>query len=112
MISVETGRVGVYYRAWLRELDLEGSIAMMHGTMAGVQAAVRSGLGLAAMPCLIAELDSDFVRCLRVREDRSYGVWLLTHERLRDRPRVRMVLDFLAERLVEHCSAVEASLAT
>ena len=27
------------------------------------------------------------------------GLWLLTHERLRHTPRVRVVLDFLAERL-------------
>ena len=27
------------------------------------------------------------------------GFWLLTHERLRHTPRVRVVMDFLAERL-------------
>lgn len=112
LISVESGVVGRYYRAWLREHDLESAIAMMHGTMAGVLAAVRSGLGLAAMPCLIAELDPDLVRCLRVREGNSLPVWLLTHERLQHAPRVRIVLDFLAERLAAHSRAVEARLAS
>ena len=111
LISGGGGQIGRYYGAWLRENGLEGSIAMQHGTVTGLLAAVRSGLGLAALPCMIAELDEDLVRCLPPSPAEAREVWLLTHERLRHTPRVRIVLDFLGERLRAHARLVEERLA-
>jgi len=34
-------------------------------------------------------------------------LWLLTHERVRHTPRVRVVIDFLYERLVQHVRKLE-----
>ncbi|MFD1610762.1 LysR family transcriptional regulator [Sphingomonas tabacisoli] len=103
------GHVGRYYSSWLRDNGLEHAIAMTQGTATGLLAAVRSGLGCAALPCFVAEPDTTLVRCLPpatgMRE-----IWLLTHERLRHTPRVRIVLDFLAERLRHHARMVETSL--
>ncbi len=105
------GQIGRYYGAWLRENGLEGAIAMTHGTVTGLLAAVRSGLGLAALPCLIAEPDPDLIRCLRPSPAEAREVWLLTHERLRHTPRVRAVLDFLGDRLHHHARMVDDLLA-
>jgi DNA-binding transcriptional LysR family regulator len=103
------GSIGRYYSAWLKDNGLEHAIAMTHGTVTGLLSAVRSGLGCAALPCTVAELDEALVRCLPpaagMRE-----VWLLTHERMRHTPRVRIVLDFLGDRLLRHARRVEASL--
>ena len=90
--------VWMYYRAWLEENGLADSVAMQYGTSTGLLAAARAGLGLAVLPSLIADLDPDLVRCLPP-EPKERGLWLLTHERLRHTPRVRVVLDFLWERL-------------
>ena len=110
LISGGGGHIGQYYGAWLRDNGLEHAIAMTHGTVTGLLAAVRSGLGCAALPCFVAEPDELLVRCLPpaagMRE-----VWLLTHERLRHTPRVRIVLDFLGERLKRHARLVERKLA-
>ena len=71
---------------------------MHHGSPLGLLASVRSGIGLAVLPCIVADTEPELVRCLPPTEmDR--GLWLLTHERLRHTPRVRAVLDFLYERL-------------
>ena len=104
------GEIGRYYGAWLRENGLEQSIAMTHGTVSGLLSAVRSGLGLAALPCLVAEMDEELVRCLPPSPAEARQVWLLTHERLRHTPRVRVVLDFLGDRLQQHARLVEARL--
>ena len=95
------GGEGVWrvYRAWLRQHDLEDGVAMQHGTPIGLLSAVRSGFGLAALPSFVAENDPDLVRCLPPPRTTKRSLWLLTHERLRHTPRVRVVLDFLAERL-------------
>ena len=105
------------YGAWLKENGLEDAVAMQHGSAMGLLAAVRSGIGLAVLPCFVADLDPDLIRCLPPTED-DRGLWLLTHERLRHTPRVRAVLDFLADRLMRmareqraHAAAADASAA-
>jgi len=100
LISGGGGEIGRYYGAWLRQNGLEHSIAMHHGTVTGLLSAVRSGMGLAALPCLVAEADEELVRCLPPARGETRGIWLVTHERLRHTPRVRAVLDFLYERLI------------
>ncbi|HET9427195.1 MAG TPA: LysR family transcriptional regulator [Allosphingosinicella sp.] len=93
--------VWFYYRTWLERNGLADSVAMQHGTSTGLLAAVRSGVGLAVLPSLIADLDPDLVMCLPPEPRQERGLWLLTHERLRHTPRVRVVMDFLAERLTD-----------
>ncbi|MEM8697443.1 MAG: LysR family transcriptional regulator [Pseudomonadota bacterium] len=87
------------YREWLRENDLEDAVAMHHATATGILSAVRAGGGLAVMPAFFADRDPDLIRCLPPRPEDGSGIWLLTHERLRDVPRIRAVLDFLAKEL-------------
>jgi DNA-binding transcriptional LysR family regulator len=87
------------YRAWLERNDLVDAVTMQHGSTTGLLAAVRAGSGLAVLPTLVADLDPDLLRCLPPKPGYDVGLWLLTHERLRHTPRVRVVLDFLAERL-------------
>lgn len=87
------------YRAWLERNDLSDAVAIQTGTTTGLLAAVRAGSGLAVLPTLVADLDPDLLQCLPPKPGYEAGLWLLTHERLRHTPRVRAVLDFVAERL-------------
>jgi DNA-binding transcriptional LysR family regulator len=95
------GGPGVWlnYRRWLEANGLLDAVAMQHGTSTGLLAAVRAGVGLAVLPVMVAEQDPDLVMCLPPEPGNERGLWLLTHERLRHTPRVRIVLDFLGERL-------------
>ena len=95
------GGPGVWraYRAWLERNNLVEAVTMQHGSTSGLLAAVRAGSGLAVLPTLVADLDPDLLQCLPPKPDHDVGLWLLTHERLRHTPRVRAVMDFLAERL-------------
>jgi len=98
------------YSAWIKELGLEDQVAMQHGSSTGLLSAVRSGVGIAVLPCLVADGEPDLIRCLPPREDHGRVMWLLTHERVRHAPRVRTVIDFLYERLKKRVS--ELKLAT
>jgi DNA-binding transcriptional LysR family regulator len=95
------GGPGVWeaYRAWLDHEGLTDAIAIQHRSNTGLLAAVRAGSGLAVLPTLVADLDPDLLRCLPPKPGYELGLWLVTHERMRHTPRVRVVLDFLAERL-------------
>lgn len=84
---------------WLKRHGLEDRVAMHHASAVALMAAVRAGSGLAVLPSLIADNDPDLVLCFPSSPRDPPGLWLLTHERHRHTPRVRLVLDFLAERL-------------
>ena len=105
------GKLWVHYEAWLRSLGLEGQVAMHHASSMGLLSGVRSGLGLAVLPCLVADAEPDLIRCLPPRADHGRAMWLLTHDRVRRSPRVRLVIDFLYERLMRHVRMLEEAKA-
>ena len=60
---------------------------------------VRQGLGVAPMMREIAERTPGVVRILPDTEPIKVPVWLVTHEALQASPRIRLVLQVLAEEL-------------
>ena len=95
-------KLWVHYEAWLRKLGLEDRVAMHHATSTGLLSGVRSGFGLGVLPCIVADAEPDLIRCIPPRTDHGRQMWLLTHERVRHTPRVRLVIDFLYDRLMRH----------
>ena len=95
------GYVWEPYQAWLRQYRLEDSVVMKYDTGTGLLAGVRSGMGLTILPAFIADHEPDLIRCIPPKNEDTTGLWLLTHERLRHVPRVRIVLDFLATELTK-----------
>jgi DNA-binding transcriptional LysR family regulator len=102
------GHLWLHYQSWLKELGLEQQVAMHHATSGGLLSGVRSGFGIAVLPCIVADGDPDLVRCVPPRTDHGRTMWLLTHERCRHTPRVRTVIDFMYERLSSHVRQLEA----
>lgn len=96
------GHLWLHYQSWLKELGLEQQVAMHHATSGGLLSGVRSGFGIAVLPCVAADADADLVRCVPPRADHGRVLWLFTHERCRHTPRVRTVIDFLYDRLSRH----------
>lgn len=93
-----------HYREWLIEHGLEGQVVMHHNSSAGLLAAVRTGMGVALLPCLVADGDPDLMRCLPPIRG-TIGLWLIYPERVRWEPRIRTVLDFIAPRIPRHAAA-------
>jgi DNA-binding transcriptional LysR family regulator len=105
------GNLWIQYQSWLQALGLEQQVAMHHATSGGLLSGVRSGFGIAVLPCVIADCDPDLVRCVAPRSDHNRVLWLFTHERVRHTPRVRAVIDFLYERLSRHVRQLEEKAA-
>ena len=51
------GNLWRHYEAWLKSLGLEEQVAMHHATSTGLLSAVRSGFGIAVLPCVVADGD-------------------------------------------------------
>jgi DNA-binding transcriptional LysR family regulator len=105
------GKLWLHYEAWLRSLGLEDRVAMHHSTSTGLLSGVRSGFGLGVLPCIVADAEPDLVQCLPPRKDHGREMWLLTHDRVRHTPRVRVAIDFLYARLSEHVRMLDAQRA-
>lgn len=99
------------YSAWLHDLDLDDRVIMHHTSAMGMMSAIRSGLGIAVLPCIVADADPDLIQCVPPRDGHNRTMWLVTHERVRKSPRVRVVIDFLHDRLSRHIRRQQAKAA-
>jgi len=76
-------------------------------SVAAALAATQAGIGLAILPCGLADLEPDLVRVAPVPDDFTLDLWLLTHEDLRQTARIRAFLDFLAEALAKEAPLLQ-----
>jgi DNA-binding transcriptional LysR family regulator len=81
--------------------------ALRTNSVAAAVAGAREGLGLAPLPCGIADLEPDLVRVAPLPDDFTLDLWLLTHEDLRRTARIRAFLDVLAEGLAKEAPLLE-----
>jgi DNA-binding transcriptional LysR family regulator len=56
---------------------------------------VRAGMGIAPLPCAVADADSRLVRCSEPIESAVSTSYVLLRRELKDTPRVRALIDFL-----------------
>jgi DNA-binding transcriptional LysR family regulator len=68
---------------------------------------VRSGAGLAVLPCYLADADPELRRIGAVLDDVWADQWLLVHEDLRALPRVRSAMDGLIDLFQAERAALE-----
>ena len=99
------------YSAWLHDLGLDDRVIMHHASAMGMMSAIRSGLGIAVLPSIVADTDPELVQCVPPKDGHQRSMWLVTHERVRHTPRIRVVIDFLYERLMRHIRQLEVEKA-
>jgi DNA-binding transcriptional LysR family regulator len=95
-LLVYEGRGGMPGFEWLSEPAWRHRVAFRAGDPVGLMSAAASGMGLAAIPCILGETDP----ALRRVESLGVGyspLYLVTHEELHATARLRVVW-----RLVEH----------
>ena len=62
------GNLWIHYQAWLQALGLENQVAMHHATSGGLLSGVRSGFGIAVLPCIVGDSDPDLIQCLAAND--------------------------------------------
>jgi DNA-binding transcriptional LysR family regulator len=84
---------------WMRENIPEARIAVRVDTLLGMIAAVRSGMGLGLLLCLLADAEKDLVRLAEPAEELDTDLWLLSHPALKGVARIKALTDFLNDKL-------------
>jgi LysR substrate binding domain. len=97
--------------AWLHDLSLDDRVIMHHASAMGMMSAIHSGLGIAVLPCIVADADPDLIQCVRQKTVTTGRCGWSPHERVRKSPRVRVVIDFLYDRLSRHIRQLDAKAA-
>lgn len=80
---------------WLRGVAAAARVTMRSGSAVARLAACRAGLGIALLPCVLADGDATLQR-LGPATPPPQELWLVTHRDLARMPRIRVVLDFIA----------------
>lgn len=80
---------------WLKKLDPRARPTFASTLSLALLAAVKTGSGLAVLPCYLGDADPTLTQ-VRLREPPREDIWLTVHRDLQKTPRVRVLLDFLA----------------
>jgi DNA-binding transcriptional LysR family regulator len=83
---------------WSDHVAREAFVAMRCSSQSDMLAAVRAGIGICAMSCIVGDAHDDLVRVLPNKLAGLSDIWLLAHPDLIDLPAVRAVIDFVADR--------------
>ncbi len=75
----------------------------------GLAEAVEAGIGIGHLPCLIGDVRPALVSLAPPVPEFAADLWCLTHPDLRQAPRVRVFLDFLAAEITKEKRLIEAS---
>ncbi len=84
---------------WLARVGPDRRVVFRCNNTASLQAAARLGVGVAVLPCFVADPDPGLAR-LEGPEPVGHELWLLVHGDLRRTPRVRAVIEWV-DKLVE-----------
>jgi DNA-binding transcriptional LysR family regulator len=84
---------------WFRDIYPDARTQFAFNSAPSIHEAVRSGLGLARLPCFMGDIDPVLERHPGSVSEKIFDIWILTHPDLRTTARVRAVTDILWDRL-------------
>lgn len=81
---------------WLERIAPGGKFVARSNSLVHVLEYVRTGVGVSMLPNEVEGDVPELIPCGPSPPELDSHVWLITHERLRNEPRVRSVLDFIS----------------
>ncbi len=85
--------------AWMRKNAPNAPVALRVNSGTTLMAAVRSGIGVGHLFCAMADEQDDLIRIRPPEPELETALWILTHDDLRTTARIRVFLDFMAQRI-------------
>jgi DNA-binding transcriptional LysR family regulator len=74
-------------------------VSARSNSLANLVSALKAGLGIAMLPCLVGDAEPDLVRCLPPVKGVDSEMWMIVREEAKSVPHVRAFADFLAEQI-------------
>jgi molybdate transport repressor ModE-like protein len=92
---------------WIQSTIFPERVIHRGNSLLALRAAARAGIGVAALPCYLADPDPALRRVHPPLLEMESALWLLTHPDLRRVARIRALLDFLAEWPIDRRQLIE-----
>jgi DNA-binding transcriptional LysR family regulator len=102
---------GLAASSLLRHSVPDRQVACRFDTVDGVLAGIEAGLGCGFLPCFAGDRHPGLNRLLPPMPSLASDLWLLTHPDLRHVPRIRVLMDFLGEKLTLLRPLLEGAMA-
>jgi DNA-binding transcriptional LysR family regulator len=102
-VSMEMGEIPA--ATWMMRHSGGKTPITRSNSMASMVYAVKAGLGIGALPSTIGDID--LLRCSDVILEARASSWIVTRRELKDTPRVRAFIDFMAPYLQAEIRKVE-----
>jgi DNA-binding transcriptional LysR family regulator len=87
---------------WFAEYARGAKVSITSDSRRVHHAACKAGLGLAILPCALADKEPDLICLLPPKKVLSLALWLVVHRDLAQIGRVRAVMDFLFQTISKH----------
>jgi DNA-binding transcriptional LysR family regulator len=98
---------GTSVARWMRTAVPQAKIVLRTNSLLVLRDAAAAHLGLAALPCYLADTCDNLVRVHPPIEAMATALWILTHEDLRRTARVRAFIQFAAAALSRQRALLE-----
>jgi DNA-binding transcriptional LysR family regulator len=84
---------------WLAQRTRRGRVVVRLNRTLGAVELARLGVGVALLPCYVADPEPELVRILGPEETLTTDMWLVMHKDMRHAARIRTCADFIVEEL-------------
>ena len=74
-------------------------VSARSNSLANLVSALKAGLGVAMLPCLIGDADTELVRCLPPIKEVDSEMWMIVREDVKSAPHVRAFADFFGAQI-------------
>ncbi|WP_284125794.1 LysR family transcriptional regulator [Parerythrobacter aestuarii] len=95
---------------WIAQHLPGTEITQRASSMSSIIASVRSGLGAAILPCMMADGMPELVRLLPPIEELTTPGWMVTTDEARRQPHIRAVIDLVVEQIRQTLARQPADL--
>lgn len=107
VIGWDSAAAGVKAAQWLADTVPESAIVYRSSSLINQLLAVKAGIGLAVLPCYLADPEPELRRALPPIPELTRELWLITHSALKSTARVRAFMDIVGEGVRRRLAALE-----
>ena len=97
---------------WVAKYFPDARVVLRTDDVVTMRNAVLEGLGMARLPCWIADMPAELLRLKLDLTPNNWGIWILVHADLRSTARVRACRDFFIDVLAGYKETIEGRRST
>ena len=99
VVSVDGPLAALAPVSWLQKHSGEAAVVARTNSLQNLAAAIRSGLGIGALPCVTGEADPNLLRCMGPSDELNSFLWLVTRNQLKKEPAIRAFRSYIVMRI-------------